>query len=159
MESFFLDLFLTKGDAKSGNFHTYATNSIKENANAKVANDIYEYKIELQEVEPIEEGNPVVFEITRSLINQNDASKGTSSTVYWNTFSGSADETDYDPVKLSKIEFLDKDDNTKEVQVSTIKDKVTEGTETFAIELYKTLADAEEENFHTYKKRKLRIQV
>ena len=152
MESFFLDLFLTKGDAKSGNFHAYATGYIKENANAKVANDIYEYKIDLQQVEPTEEGNDIVFIITRSLINANDASKGTSSTVYWNTFSGNADETDYDPVKLGKIEFLDKNDNTKEVKVSTIKDKITEGTETFAIELYKTLADAEEENFHTYQK-------
>ena len=104
--NFFLDLFLTKGDAKSGNFHTYATGYIKENANAKVAADIYEYKIDLQQLEPTEEGNDIVFIITRSLINSNDASKGTSSTVYWNTFNGNADETDYDPVKLGKIEFL-----------------------------------------------------
>ena len=155
----FLDLFLTKGDAKSGNFHL--CNWLhKENANAKVAADIYEYKIDLQQLEPTEEGNDIVFIITRSLINSNDASKGTSSTVYWNTFNGNADETDYDPVKLGKIEFVDKDDNKKEVKVSTIKDKITEGTETFAIELYKTVADAEEERiFILIKKHKLRIQV
>ena len=44
----------------------------------------------------------------------------------------------------------------KKLKSLQLKDKITEGTETFAIELYKTVADAEEENFHTYQKAQIK---
>ena len=162
-EYFYLDLFKTKADAEIGKYSVYGTGYIKDNAGAKEAVEIYDYKITSNsDLNAVQEGNDVIFTIERSLKDGVDASKGTSSTVFIKTDSGSADETDYEAKGLEKLVFSNKDDNKKEIKIKAFEDKKAEEKdgqsveEIFALMLFKSSADAQDGNYYTYGKAKIK---
>ena len=83
---------------------------------------------------PVSEGGAVTFTITRS-------GSGTASTVYLATSPGTADGSDYralDKVALTFAAY----ETTKTVAVDTYTDGMTEGSEYFWLDLFKTYGDS-----------------
>lgn len=98
----------------------------------------------------MEEDQKATITIIRQDSSGNPTS-GTSSTVYISTSAGSAYEDDYEKINLRKIKFESKD-FTKTIEISTKIDNSTENGEYFWVDLYKSKADAESYDYHSWTK-------
>ncbi len=131
-EYFWLDLYKNYSDS------TYATYGSGSIADAAVAN--YTYTVASNA--PVGEGGTITFTITRS-------GSGTASTVYVSTPNGSAGDSDYQDIFAQAVTFA-ANETSKTVNIATYTDGVTEGTEYFWFDLYRTYADALDVNWFTY---------
>ncbi len=81
----------------------------------------------------VNEGSPIVFTITRS-------GSGSSSTVYLDSFDGSAGSADYAAFADRAVTFA-ANETVKTISVSTYGDALVESTENFSVSLYKNASD------------------
>ncbi|MGD9881831.1 MAG: Calx-beta domain-containing protein [Reyranella sp.] len=126
-ESFRLDLFKAATDAASVGS---ATGHIKDAAAAS-----YVYTITSSAGTAggaVTEGGQVVFTVTRS-------GSGSASTVYLSTSAGTAVAGDIQGLDKSPLTFAAYE-TTKTVTVAALQDSVSEGTESFHLDLYENLA-------------------
>jgi hypothetical protein len=127
-EYFWLDLYKNYGDA------TWATYGSAEIKDAAVSNYTYSVSSNATSANPVTEGNPVSFTITRS-------GTGTASTVYVSTSEGTADWTDFTELDMYPVSFASYE-TSKTVTVGTYADAQTEGNEYFWLDLYNNYGDA-----------------
>ena len=81
----------------------------------------------------VNEGSPIVFTMTRS-------GSGSSSTVYLDSFDGSAGSADYAAFADRAVTFA-ANETVKTISVSTYGDALVESTENFSVSLYKNASD------------------
>ena len=134
-EYFYLELYKSYADLKSGSTHTYASGGIKD----WVPGTDYGYTItsSASTEEPALEGNPITFTITRS-------GSGTASKVYLKTLASLAseqgDEKDYEPLDMVALDFA-AFETVKTITVDTAKDSRVEGYENLYLLLFKNYSD------------------
>jgi len=127
-ERFWVDLYTASSDT------TATTSILSYIQDVPVDNNNYSYTIDSSAITtPAIEGSPVTFTVTRS-------STGSASSVYVSTANGSADNSDYAAFSKVAINFA-ANDTSQTVTVDTYKDTLTEGTEYFLLDLYKTATD------------------
>jgi predicted RNA-binding protein with TRAM domain len=139
-EFFWLDLFKTSADIASGK----RTSSSSAYINDAVSNK-FTYKVSTNATSssPVVEGGTVDFTITRS-------GKGVASTVYVKTTNNVATAgSDYIALPISPVVFA-ADETVKTVTVSTLKDSIQEGTESFWIDLATNPSTLEAKGFDTF---------
>ncbi|MBF0273130.1 MAG: hypothetical protein HQL98_13860 [Magnetococcales bacterium] len=126
-EFFTLKLYLHKNDT------TYASSGIAFIKDKPFSG--YNYTITSNtSVNPVTEGDAVVFTITRNEGN-------TASTVYVSTVDGSADSSDYKALSLLPVTFAPYE-TTKTVKVETLTDSLTEDNEDLWLTLYRNVNDS-----------------
>ena len=131
-ETFNLAAYTTADDAANENITAswqYNKAFIKNVAPA--TNYTYTVKSSADYDNPVEEGNEIIFTITRS-------GTGSASTVYVSTTQGVADPDDYTAFDSTPLIFAAQQ-TTKTVKVSTVADTLTEGKEFFYLDLYKSV--------------------
>ena len=136
-EYFWLNLYSAIEDASTQKYLTYAKGII---ANSSSTKD-YSYTLVSNSVidSPLDEGNQIVFTVTRS-------GTGSESVVYISTSDGSASSIgegiDYEPLDKVALTFADYE-TAKTISVTTYTDFNDENKEYFDLNLFKTYADAE----------------
>ena len=147
---FWLDLFKSKADAEDYNYHAWAAGYLTDNSDAATAVNQYSYTVTSSASTSIvqaEEGNDIVFTITRT---NDTGGTDVASTVYVSTSDSLAyGGEDYKSLDLTQVDFK-ASETSKEITVKTYADNDTEGEEDFWLDLYKTKADAEDFNYHSY---------
>ena len=111
-EYFWLDLFKTKAQADSEDYHTFDKGYIKDNTAAANAISNYSYSITTtarEEVGAVTEGSPIEFKITRTKESGDDA----RSTVYIRTEDSSATSSDYKSLVPTEVTF--NEDETEKI--------------------------------------------
>jgi Ca2+-binding RTX toxin-like protein len=140
IEYFYVDLYKTYADALVQNYAAFSTSYVKDAG-------VVDYSYSMSNTASnsgaaATEGSQITYTITRS-------SSGTASTIYLSTAAGSAGSTDYQSVDKQAISF-GASETSKTVTISTTADSLTEGTEYFWLNLYKTYADALSGTYATY---------
>jgi hypothetical protein len=103
---------------------------------ATIADPVYTYSVSSNAgttANAVTEGANVTFTITRS-------GKGFASTVYVSTVSGTADSNDFKVISKSPVTFT-ANETSKTVTVTTLSDALTEGNETFSLNVFKQASD------------------
>lgn len=135
-EFLWVELFKNYSDV---DYATYLKAYIKD-----VALTDYDYTITsaaTNENTAANEGDSVSYTITRN-------GSGSASTVYLNTFDGSADSADYAPMNKQAITFAS-NETSKTITVATYKDAKVESLEYFWMTLYENYSDT---SYSTYLK-------
>ncbi|MBF0339617.1 MAG: hypothetical protein HQL95_01470, partial [Magnetococcales bacterium] len=139
-ESFWFDLFTNYSDAKIDAYATFASGYIKD---AVAADYTYTLTSSNDATTPVTEGSAITFTITRS-------ASGSASTIYVSTKDNSAlAGSDYQALNGQEIKFA-ANETSKTVTVNTYQDSLTEGTESFWLDLFTSYADAQTDNYTTF---------
>lgn len=129
-EYYYLDVFASEADALAGlDYIAWGTGSILDGEIEVDAS--YDYSVEGTTVS---EGDTVSFTIIRN-------GSSTSSTVYVNTTSYTADATDFDFITAKPVNFA-VGESIKTVNVQTFGDGLVEGTETFYLDVFASVINA-----------------
>ncbi|MAI97565.1 MAG: hypothetical protein CML37_02590 [Rhodobacteraceae bacterium] len=136
-EYFWLDLFKTKAQADSEDYHTFDKGYIKDNTAAANAISNYSYSVTTTasaSIGAVTEGSPIEFKITRTKESGDDV----ASTVYIRTEDSSATSSDYKSLVPTEVTFK-KDETEKIITVETYADDITEAkAESFYLDLFKS---------------------
>ncbi|MBV5299895.1 MAG: hypothetical protein JZU64_17625, partial [Rhodoferax sp.] len=139
-EYFWLNVYPTYADASNFNWADYGTAFV---ADPTVVATDYNYTIvSSAEDTAVTEGGTVTFTILRD-------GTGSASTVYVSTSDGTTDAHDFQALGLSMLTFA-ANEVSKTVTVKTYADTQTEYLEWFWLDLYKTYADALNDNYASY---------
>ncbi len=139
-EYFWLDLYTSYADSQAGLWTTYASGYI---ADVVVASFDYTVSSSAPASAPVGEGASVTFTITRK-------GTGAASTVYVSTSGSTALEgVDYKGLAVQPVAFAAAE-TVKTVTVATFQDAENEATETFWLDLYKSLSDSQSGTWATY---------
>ena len=140
-EYFYLELFKTYADAINYDWTSWSAAYVKD----AVVSSNYSYTITSSANNlnaPATEGATVTFTIQRS-------GSGSASTVYLSTSDGTTDANDFQALSLSTLTFA-ANETTKTVTVKTHADNQTEYVELFWLDLYKSYADALNDDWASY---------
>jgi predicted RNA-binding protein with TRAM domain len=142
-EYFWLDLYTSVADAQSGSFAAYTSARIEDIPEEEEEEEPdYDYTLSAFN-DTVDEGNSFTFIITRS-------ETGSASTVYLKTNDSTTDgDNDYNTLSGYAVNFSEYE-TTKLITLDTHLDDVEEVEETFGLELYKTQADLQSGNIHTW---------
>ncbi len=147
-EYFTLELFKTLSDFESGDYHSYGRAYINDDTSAANAYNNFNYTVSSNNEtssNAASEGDPITFEITRTKITGSDM----ATTVYVSTSHATTDSDDITSLNLYPVEF--KAGQTKStLEISSNTDSETEGNEYFWLDLFKSKADADDYNYHSY---------
>jgi VCBS repeat-containing protein len=140
-ESFWLNLYKTYVDALTGNIEGFTEATIENKA---VITDFdYDISTSISLDNPVNEGNQATFTITRDNI-------GSESTVYLSTSdSTTRGELDYATLSAYELTFA-ADETTKTITIDTYQDNISEGQESFSLELYKSQADLQARDYNAW---------
>ena len=133
-EFFYVELYLNENDLNPAYSKKVDLNDVQQTSN-------FSYTVSNTTVN---EGDTAVFTITRD-------SSGEASTVWVNTYVGTADENDYAALELTNVTFSKKE-TTKTITVETYEDAEVEGStpEYFWLDLYKDKSDFQTGEYHAY---------
>ncbi len=140
-EVFWLDLFKNYADAQSGVIHSYALATIADNV---VITDFnYAISSDTNIDNPTGEGGSISFTITRD-------GNGSESTVYLST-SDSTTLANLDYAALSGYALtFGAGETSKTISIDTYQDNLSEGVESFSLELYKSQAELQDRDYHAW---------
>ncbi|PQM55454.1 MAG: hypothetical protein CML39_08070, partial [Rhodobacteraceae bacterium] len=134
-EDFYFAAFKTADDAENKNVEATWQYNKAYIKNVAAASYTYTVKADADYDNPVEEGNDILFTITRS-------ATGSASTVYVSTTQGTADADDYTALSAVPVVFAAQQ-KTKTVKVTSVTDNLTEDKEFVNLNVYKTVDDAE----------------
>ena len=167
-EFFWFDIYKTLTDAENYDYYEWDQGYIANDAASATAASAYKYTIASihdtgNSGTAVTEGGVIQFTITRTKTDGSAVgSSDPASQVYLSTATGSADEDDFvakvyktnnqalnDEGSSNVFEFK-AGDKTLDVFVKTKGDADSESTEYLSLELFKTLTDYEDGDFHAY---------
>jgi alpha-tubulin suppressor-like RCC1 family protein len=139
-ERFWLDLYKSLPDSQSGAYSAFAAGNIRD---VTATPTKYSVVSSTSVGAPASEGGNVTFTITRDRSTE-------LATVYVTAAGSSATEgSDFEALSAVPVIF-DVGQVEKTVSVATYPDSITEGTETFWLDVYTSLADAQTGNWATF---------
>ena len=143
--TFYLELYKTEADLETYNYDAYNYAYIGDNANAAAAVNNYTYTItgdNNTEAKAASEGSNITFTVTRT---KNEGSN-VAATVYLTTTHSTTDGDDIVSLDKKALDFK-ADELSKTVTIETNTDSSTEGYEYFWLDLFKTKADADNNDY------------
>jgi len=140
-EYFWLNIYKTYADATNFNWSSYGVANIQDPA-VVVTNYNYTVTSNAEFGAPVSEGGAVTFTVTRS-------GSGSASSVYVSTSDGNASTGDFQVLNAQVLTFS-AFETSKTVTVNTYADALTEGSEYFWLDVYKSYADVNNAQWSSY---------